>query len=158
MIFAAMASAEKEKTMSCQYKDECPSYSGWCEGPKGDFSRCIPFIINAVKGARQENVTLRQQLDKVKKQAGLWKRRFKMEEKANEISIEELLNVTAERDAALNDLRGKCSVCVHYTPNHHGVICLTCGWEHRPAAFLSNDFWASDCWQWRGPTEGGWRE
>lgn len=35
--------------MSCQYKDECPSYSGWCEGPKQDFSRCIPFLVFAVQ-------------------------------------------------------------------------------------------------------------
>lgn len=40
--------------MSCQFKNECPSYSGWCEGLKQDFSRCIPFLVSAVKsrGAR----------------------------------------------------------------------------------------------------------
>lgn len=35
--------------MSCQFKDECPSSTGWCEGPKQDFSRCIPFLVSAVK-------------------------------------------------------------------------------------------------------------
>lgn len=35
--------------MSCKFKNECPSYSGWCEGPKQDFSRCIPFLVSAVK-------------------------------------------------------------------------------------------------------------
>lgn len=33
--------------MPCQYKDRCPSYSGWCEGPKQDFSRCVEFLIVA---------------------------------------------------------------------------------------------------------------
>lgn len=33
-----------EGRMSCRYKNECPSYSGWCEGSKQDFSRCIPFL------------------------------------------------------------------------------------------------------------------
>ena len=31
--------------MSCRYKNECPSYSGWCDGPKQDFSRCVEFLI-----------------------------------------------------------------------------------------------------------------
>lgn len=31
--------------MSCKYKDQCPSYSGWCEGPKQDFSRCVEFLV-----------------------------------------------------------------------------------------------------------------
>lgn len=35
--------------MSCQFKEECPSYSGWCEDPKQDFSRCISFLVTAVK-------------------------------------------------------------------------------------------------------------
>lgn len=33
--------------MSCKYKDRCPSYSGWCEGPKQDFSRCVEFLVTA---------------------------------------------------------------------------------------------------------------
>lgn len=40
--------------MSCKYKNECPSYSGWCEGPKQDFARCIPFLISCVETARAE--------------------------------------------------------------------------------------------------------
>lgn len=31
--------------MSCKYKDECPSASGWCDGPKQSFERCIPYLI-----------------------------------------------------------------------------------------------------------------
>lgn len=33
--------------MSCSYKNECPSYSGWCEGPRQDFSMCVQFLVNA---------------------------------------------------------------------------------------------------------------
>ena len=40
--------------MSCKYKDECPSASAWCEGPKQEFERCIPFLISAVEAARAE--------------------------------------------------------------------------------------------------------
>ena len=35
--------------MSCQFKNECPSYSGWCESPNLDFSRCIPFLVEAAR-------------------------------------------------------------------------------------------------------------
>lgn len=40
--------------MSCKYKNECPSYSGWCEGPNQEFERCIPFLISCVETARAE--------------------------------------------------------------------------------------------------------
>ena len=40
--------------MSCKYKNECPSYSGWCEGPKQEFERCIPFLISCVETAHAE--------------------------------------------------------------------------------------------------------
>ena len=33
--------------MSCKYKNECPSYSGWCEASDIDYSKCIPFLITA---------------------------------------------------------------------------------------------------------------
>jgi hypothetical protein len=33
--------------MSCRYKNQCPSYSGWGEGPKQDFSRCVEFLVTA---------------------------------------------------------------------------------------------------------------
>lgn len=36
--------------MSCQFKEECPSYSGWCDRPSQDFSRCVPFLVSAIKG------------------------------------------------------------------------------------------------------------
>lgn len=39
--------------MSCQYKNECPSYTGWCEGPKQDFSKCVPFLITAYENEKK---------------------------------------------------------------------------------------------------------
>lgn len=41
--------------MSCQFKSECPSYSGWCEGPKQDFSGCVQFIISAYNRLKNEH-------------------------------------------------------------------------------------------------------
>ena len=41
--------------MSCQFKDQCPSYSGWCESPALDYSRCIPFLVSAVR-SRDERI------------------------------------------------------------------------------------------------------
>ena len=40
--------------MSCRYKNECPSYSGWCEAPKQTFERCLPFLVTAIENARKE--------------------------------------------------------------------------------------------------------
>ena len=44
--------------MSCYYKDECPSYSGWCEGPKQDFSKCVQFLISAFEAERSKRKVL----------------------------------------------------------------------------------------------------
>ena len=44
-----------EIIVSCQFKNECPSATGWCEGPKQDFSRCIPFLVSAVQ-ARDDKI------------------------------------------------------------------------------------------------------
>ena len=41
--------------MSCRYKDECPSYSGWCDGPKQDFSKCISFLITAYENEKAKS-------------------------------------------------------------------------------------------------------
>lgn len=48
--------------MSCQYKDQCPSYSGWCEGPKQDFSRCLEFLISAYENEKKRNDSRKQKL------------------------------------------------------------------------------------------------
>ena len=42
--------------MSCQYKSECPSASGWCERDEIDYSYCIPFILSAYKRAAETAV------------------------------------------------------------------------------------------------------
>ncbi len=39
--------------MSCQYKDQCPSYSGWCNGPKQDFSKCVEFLVTAYENEKK---------------------------------------------------------------------------------------------------------
>lgn len=41
--------------MSCKFKDECPSYTGWCEGTKQDFSQCVSFLINAIQAEREKH-------------------------------------------------------------------------------------------------------
>lgn len=48
--------------MSCQFKDECPSYSEWCERPRRDFSECIPFLVSAVKRRDEEIKELKMKL------------------------------------------------------------------------------------------------
>ena len=48
--------------MSCQFKDECPSASGWCEGPEQDFSRCIPFLLSAIQSRDRHIAELKSKL------------------------------------------------------------------------------------------------
>lgn len=53
--------------MSCQFKNECPSSTGWCEGPKQDFSRCIPFLVSTAKRLEEENRAMRECISEMKK-------------------------------------------------------------------------------------------
>ncbi len=40
--------------MNCIYKNECPSYSGWCEGPRQDFSKCVQFLVTAYEEEKKK--------------------------------------------------------------------------------------------------------
>lgn len=60
---------------------------------------------------------------------------------------EELARVTVERDAAVEQLRGKCCACKHYTAYHNDGLCATCKYEK--ACIKPWD--AVDRWEWRGP-------
>lgn len=48
--------------MSCMYKDQCPSYSGWCEGPKQDFSRCVEFLVTAYENEKKQSKSVEKPL------------------------------------------------------------------------------------------------
>lgn len=38
--------------MSCQYRDKCPSATGWCERNQIDYRQCIPFLLSAFEHAK----------------------------------------------------------------------------------------------------------
>lgn len=54
-----------------------------------------------------------------------------------------------ERDAAVEQLRGLCSACKHYTPYHNDGPCATC--THEVACFAPEK--ATDKWEWVGVKE-----
>ena len=68
---------------------------------------------------------------------------------ASETLRADLSRVTAERDTAVDELRGKCSVCSHYTPYHNDGPCASCKFE--VACFVPEK--ATDKWEWRGIRE-----
>ena len=57
--------------------------------------------------------------------------------------------ITAERDAAMEQLHGICSVCDNYTPYHNHGECAWCIHE----ICRDNKIPASDNWKWRGLKE-----
>lgn len=50
--------------LSCQFKNECPSYSGWCEGPKQDFSKCVEFLVSAYNHLKNEQPKIAFECDR----------------------------------------------------------------------------------------------
>lgn len=60
---------------------------------------------------------------------------------------DDLARVTAERDAAVEQLHGICSACVNYSPYHNKGKCAFCVYE----LAREKDVEANDNWQWSGP-------
>lgn len=65
-------------------------------------------------------------------------------------AIETLL---AERDAAVEDLRGECRCCTHNTGWHNVGKCATC--FHETRSMPLQGFKRVDNWEWSGPQKGG---
>ena len=61
----------------------------------------------------------------------------------------DLARVTAERDAAVEQLHGICSACQNYLPYHNRGKCRVCAYE--PAR--DKDAEVNDNWKWRGQKE-----
>ena len=59
--------------MSCQYKDQCPSYSGWCNGPKQDFSKCVEFLVTAYENEKKRMMPNEYQKEALRTASGMSK-------------------------------------------------------------------------------------
>ncbi len=51
--------------MSCKYKDECPSYTGWCECEKQKYEECPQFLITAYENEKKRANKLQEQFDTI---------------------------------------------------------------------------------------------
>lgn len=57
----------------------------------------------------------------------------------------------SERDTAVDELRGYCAACQHYTPEHGTDICGSCVYEY--PLFHRDGVVIKDRWQWAGIKE-----
>ena len=55
--------------LSCKYKSDCPSRSGWCEGPQQHYERCVPFLISAANRCIHESDTQKSEAERWKLEA-----------------------------------------------------------------------------------------
>lgn len=55
--------------MGCKYKRDCPSSSGWCEGPQQYYERCVPFLISAANRYIHESNTQKAEAERWKLEA-----------------------------------------------------------------------------------------
>lgn len=86
--------------MGCKYKLDCPSSSGWCEGPQQYYERCVPFLISAANRCVNELSAQKAEADhwklEAQKQAaetGHWK----LEAKRQAAETGEMMISLAER-------------------------------------------------------------
>ena len=86
--------------MSCKYKLDCPSATGWCEGTQQHYERCVPFLISAANRCVNELSAQKAEADhwklEAQKQAaetGHWK----LEAKRQAAETGEMMISLAER-------------------------------------------------------------
>ena len=72
--------------MSCKYKSDCPSSSGWCEGPQQHYERCVPFLISAANRCIRESAAHKEEAE-----------RWKLEAKRQSGETGEMIIAIAER-------------------------------------------------------------
>ena len=113
-----------------------------------DFENIMADAATALSTLQIENEKLRAELNDLKAKCDKYQPREHWEtlNEALDNLRAGLARVTAERDAAVEELRGKCSVCLHYTPYHNDGPCASCKFEI--ACFVPEK--ATDKWEWRG--------
>ena len=86
--------------MSCKYKLDCPSSSGWCEGPQQYYERCVPFLISAANRCIHESDTQKAETERWKMEAqkqAAETDRWKMEAQRQAAETGEMMITLAER-------------------------------------------------------------
>ena len=86
--------------MSCKYKPDCPSSSGWCEGPQQHYERCVPFLISAANRCIHESDTQKAEAERWKLEAqkqAVETDRWKLEAKRQAAETGEMMIALAER-------------------------------------------------------------
>lgn len=92
----------------------------------------IPSKSGAISGLRMKVNDLTYWLDMLKENLAMVKA--------------DLETVTRERDAAVEQLRGTCSACDNYTPNHNEGPCRSCCYEIARDPKVE----VNDNWRWNG--------
>ena len=86
--------------MGCKYKSDCPSSSGWREGPQQHYDRCVPFLISAANRCIHESATQKKEAERWKleaqKQASETDR-WKLEAQKQAAETGEMMIALAER-------------------------------------------------------------
>ena len=87
-------------SMSCKYKPNCPSSSGWCEGPQQHYERCVPFLISAANRYIHESNTQKAEAERWKLEAqkqAAETDHWKLEAKRQAAETGEMMITLAER-------------------------------------------------------------
>lgn len=86
--------------MGCKYKLDCPSSSGWCEGPQQYYERCVPFLISAANRYIRESNTQKAEAERWKLEAqkqAAETDHWKLEAKRQAAETGEMMIALAER-------------------------------------------------------------
>ena len=96
-----------------------------------------PETLPVVRQLREENEWLNRKIANLAENV---KTAYEQRDKIKK----EMDRMTAERDAAVQQLHGYCFACKHYTAYHNNGPCATC--KHKKAGLKPWD--AADRWEW----------
>lgn len=130
--------------------DQCKKCVYWSGGDMGE---CIPRmtedaaaamtdLLSRAEAAEARCALLDEARENANEACAKWEGMYRM-------ALERAEKAENERNAAVEQLRGLCSACKHYTPYHNDGPCATC--THEVACFAPEK--ATDKWEWVGIKE-----
>lgn len=104
--------------------------------------KAITDLLSRAEAAEARFALLDKDRENANEACAKWEGMYRM-------ALERAEKAEKEKDAAVEQLRGLCSACKHYTPYHNDGPCSTC--THEVACFVPEK--ATDKWEWVGVKE-----
>lgn len=131
------------KKLAQDAKKECPQNCADCE-----YSEGIEFKCTLGELCSKAITELLEQVEVAENKIRLLDHYLDILAQSNADFAGGMIVAEKERDAAVRQLHGKCSSCIHYSKYHKKRKCENCKWDNANPACLRE--YQDDNWEWKG--------